>query len=124
MGTGLCLYDGGGVLLALRPTHPKKNLTQNLAEGKSNLNKRPLCGTHPDPLPPFGIHSLLTKPGVDTLQAASDSGMYFPHHCLICSLITMLPFPIYPPVNPLFPPVFPSCPVSLVFPTVAAHLQA
>ena len=34
------LFIGGGVggLLALRPTHPKKILTQNLAEGKPNLN--------------------------------------------------------------------------------------
>ena len=47
----------GGGLLALRPPPPKKILTQTLAEGKSNLNKRPLCGTHPD-LPPFGINSL------------------------------------------------------------------
>ena len=38
--------------MALRPTHPKKILTQILAEGKSNLNKRPLCGTHPEPPSP------------------------------------------------------------------------
>ena len=40
----------GGGLLGLRPTHPKKILTQNLAEGKSNLNKQPFVGptqTHP-----------------------------------------------------------------------------
>ena len=42
---------GRGVLLALRPTHPKEILTQNLAEGKSNLNKRPFV-THPVPTPP------------------------------------------------------------------------
>ena len=42
---------GGGGLLALRPTHPKKNLTQNLSEGKS-LNKRPF-GTQPGPTPLF-----------------------------------------------------------------------
>ena len=48
---------GVGGLLALRPTRPQKNLTQNLAEGKSSLNQRPLCGTHPEP-PPFGINSL------------------------------------------------------------------
>ena len=41
------LLRRGGGLLALRPT-PKKLLTQNLAEGKSSLKKRPLCGTHPD----------------------------------------------------------------------------
>ena len=39
--------------MALRPTHPKKILTQNLAEGKSNLNKRPLCGTPQTPNPPL-----------------------------------------------------------------------
>ena len=36
------VYKRGGGLLALRPTDPIKILTQNLAEGKSNLNKRPL----------------------------------------------------------------------------------
>ena len=41
---------GEGGLLALRPTRPKKILTQNVAEGKSRLNKRPLCGTPPLPL--------------------------------------------------------------------------
>ena len=48
----LFIRGGGGVLLALRPTHPqKKTWTQNLAAGESNSNKRPLCGTHPDPPP-------------------------------------------------------------------------
>ena len=40
---------GRAVLSALRPTHPKKILTQNLAEGKSNSIQRPLCGP---PRPP------------------------------------------------------------------------
>ena len=43
---------GWGGLLALRPIHPKKILTQNLAQGKSNLSKRPLCGDPPPPSPP------------------------------------------------------------------------
>ena len=45
--------EGGGSLLALRPTHPKKILTQNLAEGRSNLNKRPLVGPTQTPSPPL-----------------------------------------------------------------------
>ena len=49
----LFIGRGGGFLLALRPTHPKKILTQTLAKGKSNLNKRPLYGTHPDHPPPL-----------------------------------------------------------------------
>ena len=48
---------GGGGLLALRPTHPKKSSTQNLAEGKSSLNKRPLCGTPPDPPLTYSFHT-------------------------------------------------------------------
>ena len=60
----LCLQErggGGGVLLAPRPTRPKKILTQKLAEGKLSFGERPVCGTHPDP-PPWRINSLYTKP--------------------------------------------------------------
>ena len=55
-GTGFVHKRGGG-LLALKPTHPKKTLTQSLAEGKSSLTKRPLCGTPPQtpPGPPSNL---------------------------------------------------------------------
>ena len=46
------VYSGGGGLLALRPTQQKKILTQNLAEGKPNLNKRPFVGPPQTP-PPY-----------------------------------------------------------------------
>ena len=39
---------GGGRSLGSETYPPQKILTQNLAEGKSSLNKRPLCGTPPD----------------------------------------------------------------------------
>ena len=51
----LFIREGEGCLLALRQTRQKKILTQNLAEGKSNLNKRPLCGTPPRPPPPLVV---------------------------------------------------------------------
>ena len=52
----------------MRPTQPKKILTQNLAEGKSNLNKRPLSGTPPRPPPLwywFLINLAPSAPGRD-----------------------------------------------------------
>ena len=44
--------------------HPpkKKSLTQNVAGGKSKLNKRPFVGPTQTP-PPFGTNFFLTKPG-------------------------------------------------------------
>ena len=53
-GAGFVYKRGGrGDLLALRPTHPKKIWTQNLAEGKSNLNQRPFVGPPQTPPPPY-----------------------------------------------------------------------
>ena len=40
-------------LLALRPTHPKKNLDLKLAERKSSLNKRPFLGPTQRPPPSY-----------------------------------------------------------------------
>ena len=57
MGTGQTLFRRGGGSVGSQTHPPKKIVTQNLAEGNSNLNKRPLCGTDPDP-PPFNINSL------------------------------------------------------------------
>ena len=50
--------------MALRPTPPKHILTKNLAEGRSNWNKRPLCGTHPDPPPPPTLVLIPYKQGL------------------------------------------------------------
>ena len=44
LGAGFVFSRGGSVGSETHP--PKKILTQNLAEGKSSLNKRPLCGTY------------------------------------------------------------------------------
>ena len=51
MGTGQTLFRRGGGSVGSQTHPPKKIVTQNLAEGNSNLNKRPLCGTDPDPPP-------------------------------------------------------------------------
>ena len=50
---------GGGGGVALRPTHPKKILSQNVAEGKSSLNKRPFVG--PTQTPPPYVSFLINK---------------------------------------------------------------
>ena len=50
----LCVYKGRWSVLALRPTHRKKMLTQSLAEGNSSLNKRLFVGpTQNAPPPPY-----------------------------------------------------------------------
>ena len=76
MGEGVshfvCKREGG--LLALRPTHPpKKILTQNLAEGKSSLNTRPLVGPPQPPPPP-----LVSIPHKQSLGHVEGAGGHTP----------------------------------------------
>ena len=54
---GFAFVKAGGGGLALRPTHPKKILTNDLAEGKSSFNKRPLCGPPQTPPPHLRLSS-------------------------------------------------------------------
>ena len=62
--------SGGESFRSETHPHPKKILTQNLTEGKSNLNKRPLCGTPPPlVLIPYKQSLPSALPSEMTLQA-------------------------------------------------------
>ena len=75
----LFIRGGGGSFGSETDTPQTNILTQTSAQGKSNVIKRPLCGTPPDPPPPpFGINSSSTKPVRDSHTATKHTGVPLP----------------------------------------------
>ena len=93
----MCIPDfvykrGGGSFGS--PTHPKKKiLTRNLAEEKSNLNKRPFVGPTQTP-PPLCINSLKTKSGAYLgVQCTRDA--LAPQHFMLSNILWQPPVRIH-----------------------------
>ena len=82
---------GGGSFGSEAHPPPNKFLTQNLAEGKSNLNERPLCGTPPRP-PPLLV--------------------LLPHQQRPVCVWGDIPNPFLNPIHQICPPAMPSNPPS------------